>query len=37
MYGDNIGDVVEGKAMPDSSCYLLNDSDLAYNIWDALI
>ena len=35
--GEKIGDLVEGKAMPDRSCSILNNSDFELNIWDVFI
>ena len=35
--GENIRDISEGKAMPDSSCSLFNNSDLEFNIQDVFI
>ena len=35
--GEKIGGIVEGKAVPDRSCSLPKDSDLAFNLWDVFI
>ena len=35
--GGNLGYLVERKTVPDISCYLLNKSDSALNLWDVSI
>ena len=35
--GEKIGGIVEGKAVPDRSCYFPNTSDLVFNIWNLFI
>ena len=35
--GEKLGDIVEGKDVTGSSCSIINDSDLKFNIWDVLI
>ena len=32
IYDEKLGDLVEGKTVTDSSCSLLSESDLAFNI-----
>ena len=37
IYGEKIGGIVEGKDVNDRSCYLLNDYNSEFNIWDVSI